>query len=95
MPGPLLPAQAQMQLELCRQLQQGTPAAVCVPSWHQVFTMWSRGTDMVQADTPAFGVHLWTRVQPMVRFEHQFQYIYFVQTAYLILWNASADMLKA
>lgn len=28
--------------------------------------MWSKGTDMVQADTPAFALHLWTRVQPLV-----------------------------
>ncbi len=70
MPGPLLPAQAQMQLELCRQLQAGGTAAVCAPSWLQVLTMWSRGTDMVQADTPAFALHLWTRVQPMVRGLH-------------------------
>ena len=32
----------------------------------QVLTMWSKGTDMVQADTPAFALHLWTRVQPLV-----------------------------
>ena len=31
--------------------------------------MWSKGTDMVQADTPAFALHLWTRVQPLVRVE--------------------------
>ncbi len=28
--------------------------------------MWSKGTDMVQADTPAFALHLWTRVQPLI-----------------------------
>ena len=28
--------------------------------------MWSKGTDMAQADTPAFALHLWTRVQPLV-----------------------------
>ena len=28
--------------------------------------MWSKGTDMVQADTPAFALHLWARVQPLV-----------------------------
>lgn len=28
--------------------------------------MWSKGTDMVQGDTPAFALHLWTRVQPLV-----------------------------
>ncbi len=32
----------------------------------QVLTMWSKGTDMVQADTPAFALHLWTRVQPLI-----------------------------
>lgn len=31
-----------------------------------MLTMWSKGTDMVQADTPAFALHLWTRVQPLV-----------------------------
>ncbi len=67
MPRPLLPAQAQVQLELCRALQAGASAAVCAPSWLQVLTMWSRGTDMAQADTPAFALHLWTRVQPLVR----------------------------
>lgn len=66
MPRPLLPAQAQVQLELCRQLQAGASAAVCAPSWLQVLTMWSRGTDMAQAETPAFALHLWTRVQPLV-----------------------------
>lgn len=64
MPRPLLPAQ--VQLELCRALQAGASAAVCAPSWLQVLTMWSRGTDMAQADTPAFALHLWTRVQPLV-----------------------------
>jgi hypothetical protein len=64
---PLLPVQAQVQLELCRRLQQGGVAAASAPSWLQVLTMWSRGTDMAQADTPAFALHLWTRVQPMVR----------------------------
>ena len=67
MPRQLLPAQAQVQLELCRALQAGASAAVCAPSWLQVLTMWSRGTDMAQADTPAFALHLWTRVQPLVR----------------------------
>lgn len=67
MPRPLLPPQAQVQLELCRALQAGASAAVCAPSWLQVLTMWSRGTDMAQADTPAFALHLWTRVQPLVR----------------------------
>ena len=31
--------------------------------------MWSKGTDMAQADTPAFALHLWTRVQPLVSVE--------------------------
>ncbi|CAK0786325.1 hypothetical protein CVIRNUC_009538 [Coccomyxa viridis] len=65
---PVLPAQAQMQLELCRQLQDGHCSLVASQriSWLQVLTMWSKGTDMVQADTPAFALHLWTRVQPLV-----------------------------
>ena len=36
-------------------------------SWLEVLRMWSRGTDMVQADTPAFALHLWQRVRPLVR----------------------------
>ncbi len=79
---PALPPAAEVQLELCRQLAaaaqlpggcraSASAAAAALQSagdasWLEVLRMWSRGTDMCQADTPAFALHLWQRVRPLV-----------------------------